>query len=150
MKPNDVVAILHKGSSLHAARSSSNLVALVALECISCGLKVETTPTTPTTTTSLCICIYCSPHAFAFSYGSLLYTEKPLSAKPLTAEGALPYARSMIPRSINHGTREKVFSVIRTMRHCLATDKKNAGTPVALFYPQIIPRYKEYIYATKP
>ncbi|KYM96957.1 hypothetical protein ALC62_12334 [Cyphomyrmex costatus] len=32
-------------------------------------LKVETTM-------SLCICIYCSPHAFAFSYGSLLYTKK--------------------------------------------------------------------------
>lgn len=38
------------------------------------GLKVETT------TASLCICIYCSPHAFAFSYGSLLYTEKPPNA----------------------------------------------------------------------
>lgn len=88
MKSNDVVTILHKGGGLQHGRREFVELSLVSLSPLPLSLsliyihthslslslsshlnalgelKVETV-------TSLCICIYCSPRAFAFSYGSL-------------------------------------------------------------------------------
>lgn len=58
-----------KALALHAIRVRRTSSLLSSYLNALGGFKVETA-------TSLQICIYYSPHAFAFSYGSLLHTEK--------------------------------------------------------------------------
>jgi len=124
MKSNDAVAILHKGGGLHAVRVRRTPLPSSHLNALG-GLKVETTTTTmpsppTTTTTSLYICIYCSPHAFAFSYASLLCTRK--NAAP--TRNAPPHRRSM-DRAGDRSRDEKDSSLPSCQRAIVTSGLKN-------------------------
>ena len=104
---------MYKVGSLHAALLGVRRTWLLSLHSNALGgLKVETT-------TTLCICIYCSPHAFAFSYGSLTYTKKLpgyVTTKRMECDGRCVVARiraidptTISRRSINHETKRGSF-----------------------------------------
>lgn len=124
MKSNDVVAIPHKAGSLHAAVVRRTWLLSSHLNALG-ELKVETTAA------SLCICIYCSPHAFAFSYGSLLHTEKARRANTsatrltLACDATALAVAIAITRDRSHSAKKKgAFPAVNNALLSRQMDKK--------------------------